>query len=99
MFPSDEKGRKFDIPTRTLMIPRDIILNGQRLVWGHHDPERDKQLRVRPTVRPLQQFLKLAEAPGEAILTFAKTFGPLNICSAHGLPVTHSIHGYAGADR
>lgn len=37
----------------------------------------------------LSAFIRLADAPPEAFLSFAERFGPLMLC-VHGLPLTHS---------
>lgn len=51
----------------------------------------DRVLRlVGPGRDMLAKFVKLAEAPPEAILSYARIWGMLGVCERHNLPCTHN---------
>jgi hypothetical protein len=62
-----------------------------RLIKRHDDPSGDYWVR----------FLELAELEGpaleRAVGSFARRWGPLYLCEAHGLPTTHPWHVTPGA--
>src|SRR4051794_8106887 len=70
-------------------VPEFVECVGERLVWRSmkikKDPDRSEPAykRVRADSRLLGQFVRLADAPGERILRFAKKWGLLGICR-HG---------------
>lgn len=66
-----------------LLVPTVVELAGDRL-WCA-EPMRDRKVGT----GVLEQFVKLAEAPAEAIRDYARRWGVLQLC-AHGLPASHT---------
>lgn len=61
------------------------------------DPS-DRGLDIVSDVPPaLPSFCKLAEAKPKQILSFARRFGPLDLCG-HWIPVTHNPYAYESVD-
>jgi hypothetical protein len=94
--PTAADGDAFDVPTRSLSIPARIELRDDMLVWGYQDLDQDKRRPVLSSPQLLADFLELADNSNDAaILTFAKKFGPLELCRRHELPVIHSVRGFS----
>jgi hypothetical protein len=91
--PTTAAGQSFNIGTKTLSIPKRLELRDDILLWGQPDPEHDRRVHVTVS-RPLNDFVKLQNSDDAGILAFAKRYGPLALCSAHELPVMHSIRGF-----
>lgn len=74
-----------------LLVPRDIRLERDRLVWTdtyHEDPESDGCKHTHTSPETMDGFLKLSKAAPEEILRYAKQWGPIGFCK-HGLPASH----------
>ncbi len=78
------------LPAGTLVVPSWIELDeGQeRLLWSWHRTY-PPYTQVRPDSRVLEGFVKLADAPAEKVLDYARRFGVLGICE-HGVPASHN---------
>jgi hypothetical protein len=68
-------------------IPEGLGLDGDDLVWrvtlqGGPAPIPDRVL--------LEEFVELDGAQPECVLAFARRWGVLHICAAHGLPASHN---------
>src|SRR5262249_43694631 len=76
-----------------LAVPAVVELerhpDGDRLVWRGRDGDRLSRF-VRPGDGLLREFVSLTrDRSGERILTFARSWGVLDICQ-HGLPWSHA---------
>lgn len=78
--------------------PREVWVEGDQLIYGPRT-RRVQFGRLRPG-EPLKSFAALASLPDEgmatAIESFAGRYGVLGICSAHGLPSSHSQGSFGG---
>jgi hypothetical protein len=82
-----------------LLVPADISLVGNRLVWAYSDtnePDDGGDKHVKASAEAVDGFLKLAEGTPADIFRYAKRWGPMGFCK-HGLPATHSCSW--GPDR
>jgi hypothetical protein len=76
-------------------LPAGIALDetGTYLVW---EDRLDRSQYVEPTPDLLREFLAIAETEsweqtGDAVLRFARKWGPLHLCAAHLRPVWHTL--------
>ncbi len=84
-------GRPTRIQPFELLVPRDIRLERDRLVWTEtydRDPETDGYRHVPTSPMAMDNFLKLSAATPQEILRYAKQWGPIGFCK-HGLPASH----------
>lgn len=73
-----------------LLIPGVLELAEDEIRWASGDRDnRQKERKPGPDV--LERFTRLADAPVQEILAYARRWGVLALCE-HGLPVTHD-HG------
>lgn len=66
------------------VVPSGIELQGDQLIWREF-PAR--QVSAGPKL--LEEFVRLADRPAEAVLSYARRWGVLGICE-HGLPLSHN---------
>ena len=86
---TDEDGnleRPFE--ARPYLRPTSVDLDGDALV-GHYEAHKMWRERRQPGRKMLEDFIKLADATPERILSYARRWGFLNLCS-HELPYTHN---------
>ena len=74
------------LDARLLRVPGRIELRDGLLEWRWLPGAKTAQVRA----GILEGFLKLADASNDAILAYARDWGPLGICPDHELPCTHS---------
>lgn len=73
------------------LIPVIVRLEGHHLVWQDKDPERpDLDLQPVAPAGALDSFIRINSA--EDVLTFAKRWGPLDLCE-HNQPACHRGRG------
>jgi hypothetical protein len=89
----DADGEPFEPSSSVLDVPTRIGLDASLLVW-----DDDHMRKVRPRFRAFEQFLSLERAEPEAILEYARHYGPLQLCKRHNLPVYHSLHTHRFAE-
>jgi len=77
------------VPLLPLLVPAVRIQRGE-LYWsaGWTAP-LPAVSQPQSAERILEDFIQLADASDKEILRFAKKWGPLGLCRAHGLPVYH----------
>ncbi len=63
-----------------------IDLNGPRIVWS---AAQASSYNSPPIGECLDGFIRLANAPTEKVLQYARRWGVLALCDEHGMPVTH----------
>lgn len=73
------------VVANTINVPTNLRLAGEMLVWSWLDLPR----HTRPGPGLLDQFVVLADAPAERILTYAQRWGVLLLCEHH-LPSSHN---------
>jgi hypothetical protein len=83
------------IAGREWLVPEEIGLRDGRLVWRQIYFDWDKRISAKPGL--LQSFIRLADAPDERILAFARRWGVLELCE-HDLPLRHLVSGWAHTD-
>jgi hypothetical protein len=89
--PSDLEGKEYVGRAGPLEVPRDVRLEGNRLVWNDRKTDtRDIRLAG------FKAFLTL-NSPNH-VLAFAKAYGPLRLCDDHFLPHTHNLPAYRPVD-
>jgi DNA-directed RNA polymerase subunit RPC12/RpoP len=74
-------------------LPRNVRRQGDAIAADSLPWERAKLKGLKWVTAPggvlLEEFVKLASAPGDEILAFAQKYGPLGLCKSHGMPVRH----------
>jgi len=80
-------GAKLDRPVSADQwhLPEVLEVRRGALLWRY-----GRRGQVTPTRSVFQDFLRLAEADDEEICAFAKCWGVLYLCAAHGLPSSHA---------
>ncbi len=71
-------------------VPGTVELDGDRLVWEWGDPAHVRFSRSGNDL--LEDFVRLADTPSDAIRDYARKWGVLRIC-AHGEPMSHNPGG------
>lgn len=88
--PLHASGNPIEVPPLTLRIPRQIERDGEYIVWSRGDTPRSERPAI-ASLRAFQDFLRLEDADDDAVVAFAKLYGPLELCDAHDLPVSHAL--------
>lgn len=66
-------------------VPDEVHLKAGRLSWGYATGRT-----VTPTRTAFEEFLRLRDAPDEAIRAYAQRWGLLYLCRRHRLPSSHA---------
>lgn len=92
MLRTEDLSLERPIQPSLIRVPDFVELDGDRLIyswWG--DRETVEHGWEQPRRGILEDFIRLADGPDARILAFAREWGPIHMCEAHELPLSHSV--------